>query len=160
MTRAGVDASASRTAAPKARHTNGNSGISSEMTTPSDHKEAVERLTKFLDFQTQYAGGITVGHYMKDCPEDHISYADLRTLLSRIEELEGERDYFRDECKNAQAYWRIETQHAEQAESALTAERERAEALEKALEAIEGDSTDPGARDVARAALNPTARRA
>jgi hypothetical protein len=64
---------------------------------------------------------------------NHIANFDPPTVLSlltRIEALEAERDYAWSEMKNAQAYWRAETAHAEAAE----AQRDRMrEALERAV---------------------------
>ena len=50
--------------------------------TPEGLREAIERTTAFLDYATQYAGGVSLG--AATLPEQNLRYADLRTLLAAL----------------------------------------------------------------------------
>lgn len=45
---------------------------------------------------------------------------DLRLILDALATVRAERDYYEGECRNAKAYWNIETKHAEAAEAQAT----------------------------------------
>ena len=84
--------------------------------------------------------------------------AAVLSLLTRIEALEAERDYAWSEMKNAQAYWRAETAHAEAAEAQRDRMREAAiEACDLLAERIYGSpARSPGhnARVILESALS------
>lgn len=61
--------------------------------------------------------------------------ADNERLRSQVEALEGERDYAWGEMKNAQAYMRVETNLAEQAEASLLQARQERDRVLEVLEA-------------------------
>lgn len=95
--------------------TPGNSG------TPTSLSQDVERVIDALKPCARDCYG---------CEENCAEAASLlRSQQAQIAALEGERDYAWSEMKNAQAYWRAETAHAEQAEAQIAEARREREAL-------------------------------
>lgn len=58
-------------------------------------QDLVERVTAFLDYATQYAGGVSLGSARR--PDQNLSYGDLRDLLAHVSRLEAEKAGLREE---------------------------------------------------------------